>query len=270
MKRKSQRYLGMTGSQIGILAGLLCLAMLSIVGLLWLVTSTTTVPADVTTSVPVAPTETPSATETAANPDGVVPTSTPTPTSAAVATIAPPEGWVEFKTRGAGIWLPKSFVGGDMLDRRSETIQSINRLGTWYLNVVKALKASPKSLVLYMVDRNLTQTNVITTVSLQHLASTEDVTIDQYIQNDLNSDVNGTPLAAFIIINATKKMSLLGREARQLTYTQRRSGFETTGLFYYIKDGNDFWALDYSLAPKDYPDLLPMVEQSVHTFNLVK
>ncbi len=64
---------------------------------------------------------------------------------------------------------------------------------------------------------------------------------------------------------------MLGREARRVTYQQQiTAGYEVTGVSYYIKDGNDFWVLNYALDPNEYLTMLPVVEKSVDTFNLIK
>ncbi len=146
MKRKSARYMGMTGMQIGILAGLSVVAMLSICGAFWLIASMSlsagvaAVPAPGATQI--------SATASPTNALKVEPTPTVTPTAAStaavIATSVPPGGWIEFKTEGAAIWLPNSFVGGDILDHRGETLQAVTNLGPGFKNVANSIKNAPQ------------------------------------------------------------------------------------------------------------------------------
>jgi len=267
VKGKSTRYLGMTGTQIGILAGLAVVAMFSIGGLLWIILSISSepaLPAPIGTPIPATPSLTPTKQLT------VELTLTITPTAPVIATIAPPGGWVEFQVQGADIWLPDNFVGGDTLDHRSETIQKVSKLGKYFANAVKGITKAPKETVLWMVDKNVDPSTIITSVVVEHFLSTEDKTTDQFIQDDLNSSANGTPVAMLITVNETKKMTLLGREARRLTYKQQIAVRQVIGITYYIKDGADFWSIDYILDPNKYLDMLPSVEQSIHTFNLTK
>jgi hypothetical protein len=270
MKRKSARYLGMTGTQLAILAGLSVVAVLSVGGgallilMMSLSPNVAAVPVPLSTQMPATVSPTPASQATAE------PTLTLMPTAPVVATIVPPGGWIEFKTQEAGLWLPENFVGGDMLNHRSETIQKVNKLGKYFKNVVDQLNEASATTLLAMVDKNIDQSIVITIVGVSHFVSTEDKSIDQFIQDDLNSDVNGTPVAMFVTVNETKKVTLLGREARRLTYQAHGVGLEAIRIVYYIKDGTDFWGVSYSLDPNEFVDMLPMVEQSIHTFNLTK
>ena len=262
MKSKNARHFGLTNSQLGILAGAAVVALLIICGLSWFVFMPPSSGQSSAVATEVPPTPSPHIQETFTAP-------LPTP-SPEIATSVPPGGWVEFQTEGATLWLPASFVGGDLLHSKAETIAKISKLGKFYKNVVNGLKTIGPEVVLWMVDKTPKQTDIITTVAAEHITSTEDTGIDQYIQSYLNSSENGTPVAMMLTINQTKKMTLLGREARQLTYSSTYAGHEETGIRYYIKDGSDIWIVDYNLIPDEYVDMLPIVEQSIHTFNLVK
>lgn len=265
MKQKSKRYYGMTVSQIGILVGAAVLGLL-VVGVIFVSIQMSTAPqAQLTVATEIIPpTQTPVPAVSAMD-------ETPTPTPAAViATLAPPDGWIAFETQGATLWLPASFVGGDMLVSKQETITKVTRLGKFYKNAINSMKTANKEIALWMVDKTIKQTDIITTVRVQHIISTEDLSLDEYIRNYFNGDVEGTPIAMLLTVNETRKMTILGREARRLTYSTTFVGHSVMGLLYYIKDGPDIWAVSYDLGPKEYVDMLPMVEQSIQTFNLVK
>jgi hypothetical protein len=265
MKPKSARYLGMTTSQLGILGGAAAVALLLICGLSWFVfsmspASEATRPAPVATEIPSTPRPTV---------DVVVATPSPTP-ALEVATSIPPGGWVEFQTQGASIWLPNNFVGGDLTNQKQETIAKISNLGRSYKNVVSAMNNAQPEVSLWMIDKARSQSIFIATVRVNHYVRTTDQTLAQFITEDNNGDYNGTPWAMFITVNETKKMTILGREARRQTYQQHGTGLDATGIAYYIKDGADFWVVDYIMDPDEYVNELPIVEQSIGTFNLVK
>lgn len=195
---------------------------------------------------------------------------TPSPPAVLIAAGTPPAGWVEFRTDAASIWLPANFVGGDLVHSKQRTISKINALGSFYRNTVAAIQQTNKESVLWMVDKTPKQTDIVTTVNVRHIISTEDVTLDQYIHDFLAGNVEGTPVSMLLAVNATKKVTLLGTDARLLSYTTFYAGHSTSGLLYYIKDGADIWAVNYGLGPKEYYDMLPLVEQSIQTFNLIK
>lgn len=265
MRKKSPRYFGMSQTQIGILVGAASVAFLLVCGIFLLILLPPNQDggsvATIASPTLVLATDAPVIIETL--------TATPPPTTE-IATSAPPAGWIQFQTKGATIWLPASFVGGDLVNNKQQTINKINRLGSMYRNAVGQIKKTDKEVVLWAVDKTPKITDVITTVIISHHVITEDLSIDDYIQNGLSGDINGTPVAMLITVNTTKKMVLLGRETRQLTYSQYLAGHEITGVAYYIKDGADIWIVDYNLIPWEYMHLLPIVEQSIQTFNITK
>ena len=259
MKPKSARF-GMTNSQLGILAGAAAVVLLVIGGLSWFVFAPPSPeqPTAVATQAP--PTPSPHV-------QVIVVTSPPTP-SPEVATSVPPEGWVEFQTQGARLWLPSNFVGGDMRVSRAESINSVTRLGgARFKSTVKAMKQAPSRLVMWMIDKTVSNNPIIMNILVTHEVSAEGTDIEQYIQ----SSTMGASTAQSTTVFETKKITLLGREARRVAYRQQiQAGYEIAGVAYYIKDENDFWVVDYMLDPNKYTDMLSMVEQSIHTFDLVK
>ncbi len=262
MKQKSKRYLGMTNSQLGILGGAGAVALLLICGLSFLVLMPP--PAQVS-----APTDKiPEILKTPPSPVVLVVADTPTPTpQPVIATSAPPEDWVEFQTSGATLWMPKNFVGGDMANGRSETIFKVTRLGRYFKNVREAMRSAPSQVVMWMIDNTASGSPVITSLIVMHEVMDDETGIDQYVHNS----TKGTATALSTTVYETNKLSVLGREARRVTYQQQvTAGYEITGVAYFIKDGNEFWILDYALDPNEYIDMLSMVKQSVDTFNLVK
>ena len=269
MNRKKALAFGMTGTQIGILAGLAFAALLSVGGLLWLVLSgmSSPVPAD---QQPVSGLPSSSAGALSQTPTSPLAAPTATITPPVSATTAPPSGWVEFKTDSAGIWLPASFVGGDMLQQKSATIQKIKNLGKYFQNEAQAMATPSKNIVMWMIDKNKTQSFIITAVLVQHSASTADKTLDQSVKDILNDNSNGTPVASMITVNGIKKMTLLGRETRRLTYQQQMVSNEGIGVVYYIKDGADIWSVGYAMGTYEYAGLSPIIDQSIQTFNLTK
>lgn len=269
MSKKSKRYYGMTVSQIGILGGMVAaLCILGVIFLFILMLPPPQAQQPVRTVLP------PTLSLTSTPQFQAPPSLTPTPTLAGpvVVTSVPPEGWVEFQTRGAALWLPANFVGGDLVSNRSETYAKLVRLGNLYKNTASAVKDAGPAYVLWMVDKAIrSQTDMIPTVNVQRIIQTEDVSLDDYLQEYLtNGNIEGTPVAMMLTINETKRLIILGREAKRLTISTSYAGHEATGLTYYIKDGAEIWVITYYVSPGAYFDMLPTIEQSIQTFNLVK
>ena len=266
MTRKSSRYFGMTGAQIGILAGLAAVVMLVIGGIFWMILSTT---------LPAEPLNTPGQ-PGGSNPEQSSPTLAVTNTPAKTATpepsatvtpqvtIVPPGDWSMFETRGAQIWLPNSYIGGDMTDQRTKTIQKVAKLGKYYKSIVEGMKAAPKDEVMWMLDTNWDKSVIVTTVIVNHQVLTVDTKLEKYIEDEL------AKLRKVPTLNKNKKMTVLGYETRQLVFQALLGTLEFTCVDYFIKDEADFWRVDYCVAPERYYELYPFIEKSMKTFYLVK
>ncbi len=266
MKRKSSRYLGMTGTQIGILAALSVVAMLSIGGVVWTLLSMSSATGESALQIPITTPfrATPSPTNRVRAELALTSTASLTVTPTAAGTVAPPDGWVKFQTQGAALWLPGSFVGGDILNHKDQVIGQIKSLGSFFKSEAEAMKKPPTGTVLWMVDKTKDTSAVITSVRVRYQTLSNDTTLEQYIKDYLAEKSNAPT------INGTKKLVMLGREARRLTYQELAGTLEYTRIDYFIKDESDFWVVSYIMNPNIYFDMLPMVEQSMQTFNLSK
>jgi hypothetical protein len=266
MTQKSPRYLGMSGTQVGILAGLMVIAMLVMCAIFWMVSSVA-LPASSRSadsqpgaSNPGQAAPTPAATATLMIFPTTVPSATPTPQ----VTIVPPGDWAMFETSGAQLWLPNNFIGGDMTDQRAKTIQKVSKLGKYYRLIVDDMKAAPKDYVLWMLDTDWDKSVIVSTVIARHQVLTAETKLENYIDDEL------TKLGHVPTINKNKKMTILGYETRQLVFQALLGTLEFTCVNYFIKDEADFWRVEYCVAPERYYELYPMIEKSMKTFYLVK
>lgn len=258
MPRKSQRIFGMTRVQAGILAGLGLLALCSVGGVAALIFFNS--PASLASGLPPAASPTPEIWSTPA--ETATPEASPTPEPTA---FVAPAGWKEFSNTQLALWLPENFVGGDMREGREASIGEVQALGQYFGNMVSLMQNASSNYSLWMVDKNLDSSIIITSVAAQYDPVGQDISLGEYIRLTLaNSSV------ASVTINEQIKLRLLGYEARRMTYQYRMGSSESTNLAYIIKDGTNFWTVTYSLSPQKYPELLPMVEQSIATLKLLK
>ena len=262
MTQKSPHYLGMTGTQIGILAGLATVAVLIMCVMAWIIFSTP-IPASIPSNPPIARGQTPSALPDTSTPTAVVApelTTTNTPEG----TLVPPGDWVKFEGSGAVIWLPDSFVGGDVVKHKSDVTKKVRNLGPMFSKIADGLKKLPPDMVLLMLDSKSDVTLIVTSVTVHHKTLESDTTLQNYIDTEFSLV---TPMPT---INGIKKLTVQGLETRRMISQQYQGTLEFTDVAYYIKDGNDIWTIYYSLAPAEYMQMLPFVESSIKTFYLVK
>lgn len=269
-KSKNKRYYGMTVSQIGILLGTAALLM-CVAGAAFFFVLSSAPPAQppaATRSIPGAGTMTSTPKVQRALTGTAL---TPTSTLDVSAPSAPPDGWVEFQTPGAALWLPPEFIGGDLVLKKEDTITKIARFGRYYRSAVDGIKRADQTTVLWMVDKSITKLNeMVIAVNARHIIVTEETSLDDYIKSYWDGNDHGTPVAMLFTLNETRKLTLLGREAKRVTYSYIEDGHNFLGLTYYIKDGAEIWAVNYLVDPDQYVEMLHMVEQSIKTFRLVK
>jgi hypothetical protein len=201
-------------------------------------------------------------------------TETSTPTVAATpelaatitpqGTLVPPGDWAKFEGPGAAIWLPNSFVGGDMVNTKADVIKKVRNLGPLFSRIADGMKKLPPETVLFMLDSKSSANLLITSVSVVHKTIEGETTLQKYIETEFSL---ATPMPT---INGNKKLTILGLEARRIISQQQNGTQEFTDITYYIKDGNDIWTITYSMAPAVYMEMLPLVEDSIKTFYLVK
>ncbi|GAB4493057.1 MAG: hypothetical protein OHK0031_16090 [Anaerolineales bacterium] len=258
MAKPSQRIFGMSRTQAGILAGLGLLAFFSVCGVAALIFFNS--PASVPSGLPPAASATPEIWATPAATE--TPAASPTP---AATEFVPPAGWKQFSNSQLSLWLPESFVGGDMRSGREASIAEVQALGDYFGNMVTIMQNAGPTYSLLMVDKNLDSSIIITSVSAQHEAVGQDISLGEYIRLTLSNSS-----LASITINEQLKVTVLGLEARRMTYQYRMGTSESTNISYTIKDGRDFWTITYSLPPQKYPELLTMVEQSIATLQILK
>jgi hypothetical protein len=261
MKKSAKPYFGMTQTQLAILGCLAVIIILVLAVFGYLITAGSSIYA----APPAAPVQV-LASETATIPaatETIEPTVDPALSPTVPVPATPPSGWVIFQTTGVELWLPDNYAGGDMFNKRSETIQRVNRLGKRYVNIVAGMRKEDKSTLLFMVDK-VEQETVKAEVKVKHITLTDDLLLKDYIDRTYVSDK-----VVQITINENKKMTLLGREARRLTYQSRlRAGLEYMIIEYVIKEGPEMWFVTYMLPAGQIVNLTPMIDQSIATFNI--
>ena len=268
MEKSTKSYFGMTQTQLSILGGLGFFAILVVCLFGYLVISSAPIPASsvpllLPTQLPASPTlplaQTPSPfPEMTGTPEMTV---SPTPAISDV----PPLDWIKFGSAGVELWLPGSFVGGDMVAKRKETIQKVNRLGSHFVDIVASMRKEAPTTLIFTVDKKIVGT-VVTEVKVERIVLTEDVPLKNYIDQSYVSQGD-----LMIVLSENKKMSLLGLEARRLTYQSRQtSGLEGTVIEYAIKDGLNIWFVAYLLPPDEILNFEPVIKQSIATFKIIK
>jgi hypothetical protein len=255
-----KRYFGMTLAQVGILAGLALLACLLLSALGYLIVRNVLGGASPPAVVPPAETATPTFTAT------FTPTITPTPTATPIPYESVlPAGWNPLRYASVELWLPPSFVGGDMLDNRSATLAAIAALGPEFSSVVEASGQIPPTTLLLAVDPNLGRYLIITNVIVFFEVGTPgglDGYPNYYLENYYLAELPNS------YIQDNRRYAIRDLPGRRFIISARRGTVEFSETVYILQDGDTIWALSCVTSAAELYERLPVFDQIAQTFRV--
>jgi hypothetical protein len=234
---QNRNYFGMTTTQIGILAGLAGIACLLFGSAGWLVFRegfNLSARSPENTAIPHA-TSTPFVMPTLAS------TQTPTPVPYE---LLIPDGWVQFKTGLAEIWLPAEFRQAD-----PGGLPDMTDLAMPELFVREA--ASDSSLYQMLV-----------------MISYEPLTADSL---DAYLDTEIAKLPATVRVAERRKAFVNSTEVVRFVFETRTDNqIDVNDMAYVFLDGSTVWYVEYVAQINEFYEKLSMFEQSVKTFRFVR
>jgi hypothetical protein len=227
------RYFGMTVTQIVALAclGLVTIGLMGFAG--WTVLGSS-FPGGLFPTRDVLPTWTPLPTWT------LLPTRTPlgpspTPTVVDYKSLIP-EGWVQFTSGKAEMWMPGNFE-----------------------------RADPGTNLLLAKDKNAGQgfiTNIL--LGMKDVPGYE---LDDYIREEVTYFPAYTSIIDMTLLEK-KKLSIGSYEARRLKVETIILGIPVEAAMYVVKDGSKFWMITCSTYFEEYYDRLPTFDNVARTFRI--
>jgi hypothetical protein len=232
-----RKYLGMTGMQIGILAGMvgiLCLIVSGGGGFALMnmrsggssvVVSAPTIAPTVTSAVVLSPTAV------------TTPTLTPVPYEQLV-----PADWKQFKTSLVEIWMPSNFRLAD-----NKTVNNTAFTGSEMLITEIPSKSSTYSML----------------VNVSFDLMTGD-SLDTYIRDQFPT----LPYQAHVSDYQTVYVNSV--EARRIMIELRINNIDFNDMVYVFQDGSTVWYVEYFAEITEFYENLSVFEQSIKTFRTVK
>lgn len=232
---QDRTYLGMTIRQVGILAGLAAVACL-LFGTTGFLALRGRFSSQVPTVLP--------ASQSTATPF-VLPTLVPTATLTAIPyEQLIPQGWEQHRTTLVELWLP---VGFKSAGRHTASIVSGN--------------SSVLELSLAGTSPTSSHDTVFVSVAYEPLTATSlDALLDDRLSN-LPPEVRLAERRK-VVVNAT--------EVHRLMFEWQNANVFTDDLLFIFLDGSTIWYVTYSAELRDFFEMLPVFDDSVKTFRIVK
>jgi len=217
----------------------------------------TQVPTDTPTPIPTAttvPTDTPTPIPTATT----VPPATPTVQPA----VAPGPDWKKFEMRGAELWLPDSFEGGDPSEDLDLIIELIEAVGPDFEQAAAALRQNPEAFVFWAFDSDISDLKFLTNVTIASQRVPSVITVETFV--DL---MVGQLTSQFNVIEQ-EVVPVGPYEAGRLVIDFALPGVEGTQLIYVFLEEGSVWAVNFTTSEGEFNERLPVFDESVRTFRI--
>lgn len=235
---EEQKYFGMTRVQIGILAGLAGLLVLTVCAGGWFLLRGMGA-ADLS-----GPAQTPTMASTVTPMLAVQPTLTPTIALTPVAyEQLIPAGWVQYKTSLIEIWMPSNFR---LADRKT-----VNNTAGFALSELLITEIPSKSSAYNML------------VGVSYDLMTGD-SLDGFLESKFPQ------LPSQARISDRRAVYVNAVEARRIVIEFRVNNIDYNDMVYVFLDGSTVWYVEYVAQIGEFFENLPVFEQSILTFRPVK
>ena len=173
-----------------------------------------------------------------------IPTITPTGTSTPIPyDQLIPAGWIQHKTALIELWLPANFKAA----------------GPGAVSGVSGNSAILEEALISSSQSSLYKTSV--SISYEPLTS-------DTLENFLNARISSISTEANLTEH--RKVSINSVNAYRLMFERHTNNVDTNGLMFVFQDGSVVWYVEYSAEITDFYEMLPIFEQSIKTFRIVR
>lgn len=229
---EEQKYFGMTGIQIGILAGLAGFLLLLVCVGSWLLLRN----GGIGFAGPSVPTVMPTVTSVLVTPPTLTPTITLTPVPYEQLI---PSDWKQYKTSLVEIWMPGNFI---LADNKTKDITA---------------NFGVPDLLLTEVTSNSSAYTMLVSISYDHSTGGS---LDELLDEKFPS----IPYPARIADRRTVFVNT--HEARKVVIEFKVNNIDFNNMVYVIQDGSTIWYVEYVAQIAEFFDNLGVFEQSINTF----
>ncbi len=188
-------------------------------------------------------------------------TATPSATATPQPTMTPIPGWKKFEGDHIEIWLPESFVGGDLSENSDLMLEQAKTLGPEYESYVQTFLQNPSMFSLWAYDSDIGLSPYLTNLGITTDRLSYSVPLDTYVDESVSQFPDEMHL------RERGRVTLNGREAQRLVVEIELPDATAMSLMYLLMDGKTVWMITYTTGPDEYEERVPVFEQSANTFN---
>ena len=178
-------------------------------------------------------------------------------------TSTPIPGWNKFEGKGIEIWLPGSYIGGDLSHDLDIILTNLQNLGPDFEQAAQIIEQNPELFLIFATDSNIGISGTLTNVNI----TTEEILSSLDLDTYMDLAISQFP-PQFNIID--RKITTLGEYyAGRLLVDFQVSGFDGKELIYIIKDDTTIWIITYATGKVEFAERLRVFELSALTFRKV-
>ncbi len=215
-------------------------------------------PTEAAEEVDVLPTE-----EVADTPEG-----TPAETTAEETQPAPDEnaipGMKKFAGKGVEMYLPDTFVGGNLDNDINLIIDRLKKLGPDFDSTVKMIEQNRSSFALWAFDSKLSSTKFMTNVSVIHVKELSGMTLQTLL------DASVAEIQGKATISAQDIVQLGNYEMGRLALSITQNGITAKEQVYVILENDVSWVVTFTSSPGEFNKRQPVFDQCMETFKIVE
>ena len=186
-------------------------------------------------------------------------TDTPEPV---IPTYAPVSGWQNITGDGFEIWLPGSYVGGNMETDLQKIVSNIRNLGGNYKWIADTIEQNPEMYVVYATDSKVGPSGFTTNINIGTEPILSTFSIDAY----MSSASAGLPEE--FQITSKKVLTLNGYDAGQMIIEFEINGVKGKELFYIFKGESKAWTITLATGADEYDARLLEFVQIADSFRI--
>jgi hypothetical protein len=179
---------------------------------------------------------------------------------AAQPTNTPVPGWTKFEGEGIELWLPDSYVGGDISENLDSIVALLRDQGPDFEQIAQMIEQNPDIYALWATDSEVGSSGFLTNVNIIPEQVISTMSIDTYL------DAAEQQFPPQFQVVERDNVSVGKYDAGRLVVEFNLTGVVGKELLYAIKDGNTMWIITFATGLEEFDDRLPEFEQSVSSF----
>ncbi len=168
----------------------------------------------------------------------------------------------KFETAKIELWLPDTFVGGDISKDLDLILSRMRAGGPDSARVAQFIEQNPSMFAMYAIDSKVGDIGSITNVNVTMEQTLSAITLDIYL------DAVTKQLPSGFQVLDRKVVTLERYQAGRVVVETASQGRRVKQLVYVFKDGGTFWIATYTTSADEFDQRLPSFEQSIRTFRI--